>query len=68
MRTKGAYEVVGRWADDGERFTAIISDDIVISPTMRQCDKDLIVDLTLEEIKDNGLFKALSVRCVHTLN
>jgi hypothetical protein len=68
MRTKGAYEVVGRWVDDGERFTAIISDDIVISPTMRQCDKDLIVDLTLEEIKDNGLFKALSVRCVHTLN
>jgi hypothetical protein len=68
MRTKGAYEVVGRWADDNERFTAIISDDIVISPTMRQCDKDLIVDLTLEEIKDNGLFKALSVRCVHTLN
>jgi hypothetical protein len=68
MRTKGTYEVIGRWSDDSERFRAIISDDIVVAPHMRQCDKDLIVDLTEDELKDNGLFRTISVICLHTLN
>ena len=68
MRTKGAYEIIGIWADDSERFKAIISDDIVVSPDMRQCDKDLIVNLTEEELRSNGLFKAIFITCLHTLN
>ena len=54
--------------DDSERFKAIISDDIVVSPDMRQCDKDLIVNLTEEELRSNGLFKAIFITCLHTLN
>ena len=68
MRTKGAYEIIGIWADDSEGFKAIISDDIVISPDMRQRDKDLIVDLTEAELLDNGLFTAISINCLYTLN
>jgi hypothetical protein len=68
MRTKGTYEIVAIWSDDYEGFTAIISDDIVVSPDMRQCDKDLIVDLTEVELLGNGLFTTVSITCLHTLN
>jgi hypothetical protein len=68
MRTKGVYEIRARWSDDSEYFRAIISDNNVVSPNMRQCDKDLIVNLTEEELRSNGLFKAIFITCLHTLN
>ena len=68
MRTRGAYQIRARWDDDSEEFTAIISDDNVLCPNMRESDKRLIVDLTPEEIQDNGLFTIISMRCLHTLN
>ena len=68
MRTKGAYEIIGIWADDSEGFKAIISDDMVVSPDMRQCDKDLVVNMTEAEILNNGLFTTICITCLHTLN
>ncbi len=73
MRTKGTYEVLGVWKDDGEIFNAIISDDVVISPGMDEGDKALLCDLTREELLNEGdtkdaMFDILSCVTISTLN
>ena len=72
-RTKGIFEVIGVWCDNGDVFQAIISDDIVISPDMNEGDKALLCDLTEHELRnegnaENAMFDILSINQLSTLN
>ena len=73
VRTKGIFEVIGVWCDNGDVFQAIISDDTVISPDMSEGDKALLCNLSEDELRNEGateypLFDILSINQLSTLN